>query len=99
MSDDGRCVYRFRISAAGHEVMSRTRDGRAGCPQSPGGQAMKRALVTGGSGAIGAAICRRLAQDGCHVYVHANRNLPQAERVRRRYRRRRRPCVTPSPST
>jgi 3-oxoacyl-[acyl-carrier protein] reductase len=33
---------------------------------------MKRALVTGGSGSIGAAICRRLAQDGCHVYVHAH---------------------------
>lgn len=33
---------------------------------------MRRALVTGGSGSIGAAICRRLAQDGCHVYVHAN---------------------------
>ena len=33
---------------------------------------MKRALVTGGSGAIGSAICRRLARDGCHVYVHAH---------------------------
>ncbi len=33
---------------------------------------MKRALVTGGSGAIGAAICRQLAQDGLHVIVHAN---------------------------
>jgi 3-oxoacyl-[acyl-carrier protein] reductase len=32
---------------------------------------MKRALVTGGSGAIGAAICRRLASAGHHVYVHA----------------------------
>jgi len=40
---------------------------------------MKRALVTGGSGALGAAICRRLAADGCHVYVHANRNLQQAK--------------------
>jgi 3-oxoacyl-[acyl-carrier protein] reductase len=40
---------------------------------------MKRALVTGGSGALGAAICRRLAADGCHVYVHANSNLHQAK--------------------
>ena len=40
---------------------------------------MKRALVTGGSGALGAAICRRLAADGCHVYVHANANLRYAE--------------------
>jgi 3-oxoacyl-[acyl-carrier protein] reductase len=42
---------------------------------------MKRALVTGGSGGIGAAICRRLAADGLHVTVHANRNLREAERI------------------
>jgi 3-oxoacyl-[acyl-carrier protein] reductase len=42
---------------------------------------MRRALVTGGSGAIGAAICRRLAADGCHVYVHANSRPDSAARV------------------
>jgi 3-oxoacyl-[acyl-carrier protein] reductase len=32
----------------------------------------RRALVTGGSGEIGAAVCRALAASGLHVVVHAN---------------------------
>ena len=39
----------------------------------------KRALVTGGSGDLGGAICRRLANDGLHVIVHGNGNLARAE--------------------
>ena len=39
---------------------------------------MKRALVTGASGGLGGAIAQRLARDGLHVIVHANRRLDAA---------------------
>lgn len=39
------------------------------------------ALVTGGSGALGSAICRALADAGHEVWVHANRHVDQAEAV------------------
>jgi 3-oxoacyl-[acyl-carrier protein] reductase len=42
---------------------------------------MKRALVTGGSGGIGAAICRKLGAAGYDVLVHANSNVVRAEAV------------------
>jgi len=41
----------------------------------------KRALVTGGSGDLGGAICRQLAADGIHVIVHANSNVERAQTV------------------
>ena len=44
-------------------------------------EAPRRALVTGGSGDIGGAICRQLAADGLHVLVHANGNLERAQAV------------------
>lgn len=43
----------------------------------------KRALVTGGSGVIGAAICRLLAQRGFHVLVHANTREERAQQLAR----------------
>jgi len=42
---------------------------------------MKRALVTGGSGDLGRAICSRLAAAGLHVIVHANTNPERAQAV------------------
>ena len=42
---------------------------------------MKRALVTGGSGVIGGAICRALAAQGFHVVVHAGRRGAEATRI------------------
>ena len=39
------------------------------------------ALVTGGSGGLGAAICRRLSAAGHFVYVHAHRGIDAAEAV------------------
>lgn len=48
---------------------------------------MKRALITGGSGAIGAAISRQLATDGMHVIVHANRNIDAANALCEELRR------------
>jgi 3-oxoacyl-[acyl-carrier protein] reductase len=40
-----------------------------------------RALVTGGSGGIGAAICRALSAQGHFVYVHAHRGIAAAETI------------------
>lgn len=39
---------------------------------------MIRALVTGGSGGIGAAICKQLSSAGHFVYVHSNKNSAAA---------------------
>jgi 3-oxoacyl-[acyl-carrier protein] reductase len=41
----------------------------------------KRALVTGGSGGIGAAICRELGARGHYVFVHAHRSAVTADAV------------------
>lgn len=42
---------------------------------------VRRALVTGGSGGIGEAICRALVSQGVHVFVHANSRLERAQAV------------------
>lgn len=47
---------------------------------------MKRALVTGGSGAIGAAIALELSRQGLAVLVHAGSNASAAEEVVRQIR-------------
>jgi 3-oxoacyl-[acyl-carrier protein] reductase len=43
--------------------------------------AATRALVTGGSGGIGAAICRRLGAAGHVVYVHAHHGMAAAQSI------------------
>jgi len=43
----------------------------------------KRALVTGASGTIGGAICRRLAREGHYVYVHCHQGVAVAEELLR----------------
>lgn len=47
----------------------------------PAAVSVRRALVTGGSGDLGGAICRRLAHSGVHVIVHANAGRDRAEAV------------------
>jgi 3-oxoacyl-[acyl-carrier protein] reductase len=42
---------------------------------------LKKALVTGGSGDIGAAICCRLAQQNIHVIVHCNSHIERAHDI------------------
>jgi 3-oxoacyl-[acyl-carrier protein] reductase len=39
---------------------------------------LKRALVTGGSGALGSAICEQLAKDGFEVFIHTNNAMEAA---------------------
>ena len=40
---------------------------------------MKKALVTGGSGGIGAAVCEVLANEGCYVYIGYSSSREKAE--------------------
>jgi 3-oxoacyl-[acyl-carrier protein] reductase len=42
---------------------------------------VKQALVTGGSGDIGSAICLKLAQLGMHVIVHSSSRPERAEKI------------------
>lgn len=55
-------------------------------PRAAPAPAHKLALVTGGSGALGQAICQTLAAGGCRVWVHANRRLDEAQQVAERIR-------------
>lgn len=41
----------------------------------------KTAVITGASGGIGEAICRRLARDGYNIIIHYNQNKSKAEKL------------------
>ena len=41
----------------------------------------KIALVTGGAGGIGSAICKKLADEGAHVVITYNSNVEKAENL------------------
>ncbi len=72
LGDARGASYEFNVSASGKHWR---RDGN-GSVRGPG---MKRALVTGASGTIGAAIAHYLAACGHHVYLHANAQLERAK--------------------
>ncbi len=42
---------------------------------------MKTALITGGSGGIGTALCVAFAQSGYNVIIHCNKNIEKAENL------------------
>ncbi|MGY6518815.1 MAG: 3-oxoacyl-ACP reductase FabG [Lysobacteraceae bacterium] len=49
-----------------------------------GEKGIRRALVTGGSGDLGGAVCEALAGDGFEVIVHANTGLERAQALAQR---------------
>ncbi len=42
---------------------------------------MKKALITGGSGDIGSALCTKLAENNIHVIVHSYHNVEKAQLI------------------
>lgn len=47
---------------------------------------MKRALVTGGTGAIGQALCQQLAADGLNVIIHTHQRWDEAHQLAEKIR-------------
>jgi hypothetical protein len=73
--DSGSALYEFELRGADRHPAERACHGDARRQRTIDdamNDTMKRALVTGGSGGIGAAICKQLGSMGHFVYVHAN---------------------------
>jgi len=87
--DQGSALYEFAIRSKQSGSGSwRPRDGGVRCQRrlqiertAKNMNKATRALVTGGSGGIGSAICRRLGVAGHFVYVHAHRSVAGADAI------------------
>lgn len=47
--------------------------------ETPGGESVKTAIVSGGAGGIGSAICRRFQKEGYHVIIGYHKSREKAE--------------------
>jgi 3-oxoacyl-[acyl-carrier protein] reductase len=76
---DTRIVNQNRQTVLAGQGKVKVLEGKAGAPASQAGDRPRAAIVTGGAGGIGAAICRRLAAAGNDVVVNYMGRRDKAE--------------------